>query len=173
MLPDMIRQLDEADIPAILEIVNDGARAYRGEIPEDCWHEPYMPREHLLREIAAGVRFWGFEADDGIVGVMGLQDVKDVTLIRHAYVRTAGQRRGIGSELMRELVQRATRRLLVGTWADARWAIRFYERNGFRLAGADEKDQLLDTYWTIPARQRDVSVVLLGPAVNRAAPTPL
>src|SRR5689334_18524730 len=105
----MIRRLDEADIPAILEIVNDGARAYRGVIPGDCWHEPYMPREHLLGEIAAGVRFWGFEGDDGIVGVMGLQDVKDVTLIRHAYVRTTGQRSGIGTALMRELVDRASR----------------------------------------------------------------
>jgi GNAT superfamily N-acetyltransferase len=120
-----------------------------------------MGREALDREIDAGVRFWGWEDRGELVGVMGIQDVRDVTLIRHAYVRTSAQRRGIGGKLMSALVPLAKPRLLVGTWAAATWAIRFYERRGFRLAQAGEKDRLLDTYWTIPARQRDTSVVLV------------
>ena len=156
-----IRRCTAQDHDAIEEIVNDAARAYRGAIPPDRWHDPYMPREELEREIAAGVRFWCCEDDGVIVAVMGLQEVKDATLIRHAYVRPNLQRGGVGTALMQALVPQARGRLLVGTWAAAAWAIRFYERNGFRLASAEEKDRLLDTYWTIPARQRDVSVVLL------------
>jgi len=140
--------------------VNEAAQAYRGAIPADRWHEPYMPRAELEGEIAAGVRFWGSEEDGALVGVMGLQDVKDVTLIRHAYVRSRLQRRGIGGELMKALVARAERPLLVGTWAAAHWAIRFYEKHGFHLVGPEEKDRLLDAYWSIPVRQREVSVVL-------------
>jgi N-acetylglutamate synthase-like GNAT family acetyltransferase len=157
----MIRRCEARDLTAMDEIINDAALAYRGAIPADRWHEPYMSREELEREIAAGVEFWGWERDGRLVGVMGLQDVKDVTLIRHAYVRTADQGHGIGSALMGELVTRARRRLLVGTWAAATWAIRFYEGHGFRLAGRVEKDRLLGEYWSIPDRQRETSVVLV------------
>ena len=156
----MIRPCVPADLAQIEAIVNEAAQAYRGAIPADRWHEPYMPRAELEGEIAAGVRFWGWEEDGALVGVMGLQDVKDVTLIRHAYVRSRLQRRGIGGELMKALVARAERPLLVGTWAAAHWAIRFYEKHVFRLVTREEKDRLLDTYWSIPARQREVSVVL-------------
>jgi len=156
----VIRACGAGDLQRIESIVNEAAQAYRGVIPADRWHEPYMPREELEAEIAAGVRFWGIEEDGELVGVMGLQDVKDVTLIRHAYVRTRRQRSGIGGALMEALVGRTRRPLLVGTWAAAHWAIRFYERHGFRLVASPEKDRLLDTYWTIPARQRDASVVL-------------
>ena len=156
----MIRRCTEADIPAIDRIINEAAQAYRGAIPSDRWHEPYMPRADLEREIAAGVRFWCLEDASDVVGVMGLQDVKDVTLIRHAYVLPGRQRSGVGGALMKELVASATRPLLVGTWAAADWAIRFYERHGFELVAPPEKDRLLDTYWSIPARQRDTSVVL-------------
>ena len=141
-------------------IINDAARAYRGVIPEDRWHEPYMPREDLRREIGDGVRFWGFEEDGKLIGVMGIQDAGDVTLIRHAYVTTSERRKGIGSMLLSELVRKTDRPLLIGTWADAAWAIRFYEKHGFRLVTAEEKDRLLNTYWKIPARQVETSVVL-------------
>ena len=156
----MIRRCGAADVADIEAIVNEAAQAYRGAIPADRWREPYMPREQLERELAAGVEFWGVEEGGELVGVMGLQKVRDATLIRHAYVRTRLQRGGVGSALMRHLVPLAQGRLLVGTWAAATWAIRFYERNGFRLVPPAEKDRLLDTYWTIPAPQRDVSVVL-------------
>ena len=156
----MIRRCTSADLPAMVEIVNDAAEAYRGAIPADCWHEPYMPRDELEAEIAAGVDFWGREDAGQLVGVMGVQDVRDATLIRHAYVRTDRQGAGVGGELLDSLVARAERRLLVGTWAAAHWAVRFYEKHGFRLVTPAEKDRLLDTYWTIPARQRDTSVVL-------------
>ena len=156
----MMRECTEHDVDVIDAIINEAALAYRNAIPADCWHEPYMRRAELLAEIAAGVRFSGWEEDRALIGVMGLQRVRDVTLIRHAYVRAAHQGRGIGGELMRQLSTRADGRLLVGTWAAATWAIRFYERHGFQLLSADEADQLLRTYWTIPARQREVSVVL-------------
>ena len=157
----MIRRCEAGDIPAIEAIVNDAARAYRGAIPADCWHDPYMPRAALEAEIGAGVEFWGWSDDEGLEGVMGLQDVRDATLIRHAYVRTAHQRKGIGGALMDALAPRAKGRLLVGTWAAAHWAIGFYRRHGFRPVSAEEKDRLLDRYWTIPPRQREVSVVLV------------
>ena len=157
----MIRACTDADRDAIGAIINEAAQAYRGVIPADRWHEPYMPAAALDAEIRAGVRFWGWEEEGALLGVMGLQEVRDATLIRHAYVRTGRQRGGVGTRLMEELVARASHRLLVGTWAAAHWAIRFYERNGFRLVGPQEKDRLLDAYWTIPARQRDVSVVLV------------
>lgn len=156
----MIRRCDDSDFETIYAIINDAARAYRGVIPEDRWHEPYMPREDLRREIGDGVRFWGFEEDGKLIGVMGIQDVGDVTLIRHAYVTTSERRKGIGSMLLSELVRKTDRPLLIGTWADAAWAIRFYEKYGFRLVTPEEKDRLLTTYWKIPARQVETSVVL-------------
>ena len=157
----MIRDCTDADLDAIESIINEAALKYRGAIPADCWHEPYMSRAQLLAEIAAGVQFSAWEDDGAIAGVMGLQCVKDATLIRHAYVRTAQQGRGIGGKLIESLRAKANGPLLVGTWADATWAIRFYQQHGFRLVEANEKDRLLDTYWSIPARQREVSVVLI------------
>lgn len=131
----MIRRCTETDVPAIDAIVNEAASAYRGVIPSDCWHEPYMSRAELLAEIAGGVEFWGGDEAGTLIGVMGLQRVRDVTLIRHAYVRPSHQSRGIGGALLIELSSRVTGPLLVGTWAAAQWAIRFYERHGFQLAG--------------------------------------
>ncbi len=156
----MIRHCDDQDLQAMLAVINDAAQAYRGVIPADRWKEPYMPREELRHEIASGVVFWGYEVDGELVGVMGIQDVKDVTLIRHAYVRTAHQRQGIGRELLRHLIALSSRPTLVGTWADAVWAIGFYERHGFRLVSREEKERLLRTYWSIPERQVETSVVL-------------
>jgi len=155
-----IRACTDPDIPGILAVINDGAEAYRGVIPADRFHDPYMCEDHLRAEIAAGVRFSASEVDAGIAGVMGIQDVKDVTLIRHAYVATAHQRHGIGSALLAALLDGASRPVLIGTWATAVWAIRFYERHGFRLTDKATKTRLLETYWSIPARQVETSVVL-------------
>jgi len=140
--------------------VNAAAEAYRGVIPRDCWHEPYMPREELDREIEAGVKFWGYEAEGDLVGVMGIQSVDDVDLIRHAYVAPGNQRRGIGSALLERMGCPAGRPLLVGTWAAADWAIRFYERHGFELVPRERTAELLRTYWDIRDRQIETSVVL-------------
>ena len=156
----MIRRCTDDDVPAIDEIINEAASAYRGVIPADCWHEPYMKRADLVAEIVAGVEFWGWDDAGVLAGVMGLQHVRDVTLIRHAYVRPLHQGRGIGGALLTELAGRTAGALLVGTWASAQWAIRFYERHGFRLVGAEEKDRLLSDYWNISSRQRQTSVVL-------------
>ena len=128
-----IRPCRQIDFETMYAIVNDAAEAYRGLIPADCWQAPYMPREELRHEIAQGVMFWGCEQDADLVGVMGLQDVVDVTLIRHAYVRTAKRNQGLGGRLLAELLAHTTRPALVGTWAAAEWAIRFYQRHGFRL----------------------------------------
>lgn len=141
-----IRPLTDADFEAIHSIINDAARAYKGVIPGDRWHEPYMPREELRHEIESGVRFWGYEENGELLGVMGIQDVQDVTLVRHAYVRTASRRQGIGGTLLRELRKLAARPVLVGTWAAATWAIRFYERHGFRQVSEEEKNRLLARY---------------------------
>lgn len=157
----MIRRCSDADTPAIEAIVNEAAQAYRGVIAADCLHEPYMPRVELLAEIAAGVQFWGWEESGSLVGVMGIQSVGDVTLIRHAYVLSAYQGRGVGGALLDTLVGQSTGKLLVGTWTDAEWAIRFYQRHGFRLVPTAEKDWLLNTYWKISERQRETSVVLV------------
>ena len=156
-----IRPAGPEDVAAIYEIVNDAAQAYKGVIPADCWHEPYMPMQELQSEIGKGVRFYCNWQDGRIMGVMGIQDVKDVTLIRHAYVRTAARRHGIGQALLEHLNRRAKRPVLIGTWKAATWAIHFYEKNGFRLVGTEEKNQLLATYWTISARQVETSVVLV------------
>ena len=154
------RRCVEADVPAMCAIVNDAAQAYRGVIPADRWHEPYMPESELRAEIEAGVAFWGWEDEGRLLGVMGLQDVQDVALIRHAYVVTAARGRGIGGRLLGFLLAQTTRPVLVGTWAAATWAIRFYERHGFTLMGPAEKERLLRRYWSIPDRQIDTSVVL-------------
>ena len=160
----MIRRCDDDDFEEIFAIVNDAASAYRDVIPADRWSEPYMPREELRREIGAGVLFWGYEEDGALAGVMGVQHVRDVTLIRHAYVRTASQRRGIGVALLASLHARTDRPVLIGTWADARWAIRFYEKHGFRLVAPEVKDRLLREYWTVDERQIETSVVLADQA---------
>jgi GNAT superfamily N-acetyltransferase len=157
----MIRPCAEDDLQTIESIINEAAHAYRGAIPADRWHEPYMTDSELKAEIESGVKFWGWDEAGALVGVMGIQHVRDVTLIRHAYVRTAQQGRGIGAALLKFLADQTSRPLLVGTWAAAEWAIRFYERHGFRLTGEAEKDRLLSTYWNIPARQKETSVVLI------------
>lgn len=157
-----IRRLDEHDRAEILEVIGDASTAYRGVIPDDCWVEPYMSEGELEREIAAGVEFFGWDENGRLLGVMGLQRVRDVTLIRHAYTRTAEQGRGIGGKLLSALRARTHDRLLVGTWAAAVWAVRFYERRGFSMVGPEEKERLLTTYWTVPERQRHVSVVLVA-----------
>ena len=156
----MIRPTGDGDFDAILEIVNAAAVAYRDVIPADCWREPYMPPAELAVQIAAGVAFWGDQQAGTLRGVMGLQSVADVVLIRHAYVRPADQGRGIDSALLRSLQDRTDRPLLIGTWAAAAWARRFYEKHGFREVDRETKDRLLGTYWSISARQTETSVVL-------------
>ncbi len=156
----MIRRCDEQDFELIWAIINDGAQAYRGTIPEDRWTEPYMSREKLLHEIDEGVVFWGQDDCGTLTGVMGLQHVQDVTLIRHAYVRTGSQKHGVGSQLLSHLRELTKDPVLIGTWADAVWAIRFYERHGFQMVSAEDKNRLLKKYWKIPERQIETSVVL-------------
>ena len=158
----IVRKCQPEDFETLYEIVNDSAEAYRGVIPADRWHEPYMPRDELAAEIDAGVEFWGYVDDDGaLAGIMGIQDRGDVALIRHAYVRPSRQRSGIGRQLMKHLEQLTDLPVLVGTWADAWWAVRFYERNGFEMVKpVGVKDRLLRTYWDIPDRQVATSVVL-------------
>jgi N-acetylglutamate synthase-like GNAT family acetyltransferase len=157
----MIRPCTDSDVPEIFGIVNDAALAYRGVIPPDRWHEPYMPLAELKGEIETGVKFWGWEANGRLLGVMGIQPVKDVTLIRHAYVRTQMRQRGIGGKLLEHLLGQIEGHILVGTWKAADWAVRFYQKHGFELVGEVEKDHLLKTYWNIPARQIETSVVLI------------
>jgi N-acetylglutamate synthase-like GNAT family acetyltransferase len=156
----MIRHCDNGDSETIWTIINDGAQAYKGVIPADQWSEPYMSREEMQHEVSDGVVFWGFEDSGELVGVMGIQKVQDVTLIRHAYVRTGWQKRGIGAQLLAHLRGLTTDPILIGTWADAVWAIRFYEKHGFRMVGLADKDRLLKKYWKISERQRETSVVL-------------
>jgi GNAT superfamily N-acetyltransferase len=155
-----IRECTDADFDTILDIINDAARAYKGGIPADCWSEPYMPRQELKQEIAAGILFWGFEDYGTLVGVMGLQDRGDVSLIRHAYVRSSQRKRGIGTRLLHALESMTDKPLLIGTWADATWALAFYHKNGYRLLSAAESSRLLHKYWSIPERQVETSVVL-------------
>jgi GNAT superfamily N-acetyltransferase len=162
-----IRPCRDDERMAIVAIVNAAAEAYRGVIPADRWHEPYMPLDELEREIAAGVRFWGYDADGALVGIMGIQPRGDVDLIRHAYVSPGGQRRGVGTALLEQLARSTTRRMLVGTWAAAEWAIRFYRGHGFELVSAECKAALLKRYWTIPDRQIETSVVLANPPVDQ------
>ena len=157
----MIRKLLPSDFDSILKVVNNAAQAYKGVIPDDRWKEPYMSAEELEKEIEAGVVFYGWIEDNALLGVMGVQSVKDTTLIRHSYVLTKHQRRGIGGKLLKHLISLAkTSEILVGTWASAIWAIRFYEKHGFKLVSLEEKDRLLRKYWKIPERQIETSIVL-------------
>lgn len=156
----MIRKCDAGDFQAIWEVINDGALAYKGVIPADRWKEPYMSQNELTDQIEEGVEFWAFFDESRLTGVMGIQPLQDVTLIRHAYVRTDGQNRGIGGRLLSHLLPFAPNPLLIGTWADAAWAIRFYEKHNFKVVGSEEKERLLRRYWSIPERQIETSVVL-------------
>jgi N-acetylglutamate synthase-like GNAT family acetyltransferase len=166
----LIRKSDKADFAEMLAIVNDAARAYRGVIPADRWHEPYMSATELAREIAAGVAFWVAEQEGRLLGVMGIQDKGEVALVRHAYVVTTTQRSGIGTKLLRHVESLIDKPILIGTWADASWAIDFYRRNGFSMVPGDHKDRLLETYWSIPARQIETSVVLANSRWMQSAP---
>ena len=168
----MIRQCNDKDFEIIYSIINDAARVYKGVIPEDRWNEPYMSREELRLQINEGVVFRGYEADGELVGVMGIQHVQDVSLIRHAYICPQKQNRGIGRELLSDLRSRTDRPTLIGTWASAAWAIRFYEKNGFKTVSQQEKSRLLKKYWSIPARQVETSVVLADRKWLDLHPTP-
>jgi len=159
----MITKCGPKDFTEIYEIINDAASAYRGIIPDDRWHEPYMPEEELQKQIDEGVQFWSYKEDGKIMGVMGIQFRGDVTLVRHAYVRTTERNKGIGSRLLEHLSAISSTPVLVGTWADANWAIEFYQKHGFRLLPQEEKNNLLNKYWTIPVRQIETSVVLASP----------
>ena len=156
----MIRQCVKSDFESIYEIINDAAEAYRGVIPEDRWHEPYMSRDELSNEIQDGIIFWGAEQNSQLAAVMGIQDKGDVTLIRHAYVRTKIRKQGIGTKLLRHLERITEKPILIGTWSGATWAISFYQRNGYTLVTEQEKNLLLKKYWNIPDRQVETSVVL-------------
>jgi GNAT superfamily N-acetyltransferase len=158
-----IRPCRDEERDAILAIVNAAAEAYRGVIPADRWHEPYMSSEELAGEIEAGIEFWGYEDDGELVGVIGIQPLSEVDLIRHAYVSPGSQRKGVGGALLEHVSSAATRRILVGTWAAADWAISFYRRHGFELLSRERATELLRKYWTIPDRQIETSVVLAKP----------
>lgn len=157
----MIRRCIKDDFEKINAIINDAAEAYKGVIPEDRYQEPYMSKEELQHEMDQGVAFWGYEIDGNLVGVMGIQHIKDVTLIRHAYIQTAKRRQGIGSQMLFHLRQQTIRPILIGTWADAVWAIKFYQKHGFHLVSPEQKNKLLKKYWSIPDRQVETSVVLI------------
>lgn len=156
----MIRKLGDNDFQKIYDIINDAASAYRGVIPADRWKEPYMPAEELREQIADGVEFRGCEDEGELVGVMGIQDRKDVELIRHAYVLTGRRRGGIGTELLKHMISSCEKPVLIGTWKAADWAVDFYKKNKFKLVSEEEKNRLLNRYWKIPARQVETSVVL-------------
>ncbi len=157
----MIRKCREEDFQAIYEIINDAAKAYDGYIPKDCYHKPYMDKDSLKNEIASGIIFYGFEEDGKLIGVMGIQDVLDLTLIRHAYVITEKRNKGIGTKLLNFLKTKTDKPVLVGTWATAKWAISFYQKHGYKLVSTEKKDHLLRKYWNIPDRQIETSVVLV------------
>ena len=157
---NLITKSRTSDFKQIYEIINDAASAYKGIIPEDGWHEPYMSELELQNQIDRGVEFWCYSDNDEILGVMGIQDKSEVALIRHAYVKTTARNKGIGSKLLQHLSQLTKKPILIGTWADAIWAINFYKKHGFRLVSFTEKERLLRKYWTIPLRQIETSVVL-------------
>ena len=156
----MIRTCKESDLSTVFEIINEAAQAYKGVIPQDRWHEPYMSLEELRAQIDDGIVFWGLERNGRLLGVMGIQDKGDVALIRHAYVVTSEQKRGIGKKLLRHLQSMTEKPILIGTWANASWAVSFYRKNGYTLVSDEEKNRLLRKYWSIPERQVETSVVL-------------
>ena len=155
-----IRAARADDLDTLYEIINDSARAYKGVIPEAAWHEPYMPMDHLQSEIAKGVRFHCCDLDGRTMGVMGIQDVQDVTLIRHAYVRSESRSQGIGRALLESVTRLTPRPVLIGAWRAASWAIQFYQKNGFTLLDEARKNRMLERYWTISSFQVQESVVL-------------
>lgn len=161
----MIRDATRSDFREIYDVINDGALAYKGIIPADRWHEPYMSRSELQTEIDAGIRFSCFIENDGILGVMGVQDKGPVVLIRHAYVRSSKQRKGIGSALLSALVRKSDKPILIGTWKAATWAIRFYEKLGFAVVPDADARALLERFWRVPVRQMETSVVLANQRV--------
>jgi len=162
-----IRPCGEEDLPRIFSIINDAAQAYKGVIPPDCWHEPYMGLDELKREIHQGVAFWGYESGGELVAVMGIQDRGEATLIRHAYVHSTQRRKGIGETLLKHLEQMTTKSILIGTWSAASWAIRFYEKNGYRVLSRSEIERLLRKHWNISERQIETSVVLANARWSR------
>ncbi len=164
----MIRECTESDFTTMLQTINDAAQAYKGVIPEDCWNEPYMPSEELRCEIEDGVVFWGLEQDGQLIGIMGIQDKGDLTLIRHAYIRPQAQKLGIGTRLLQHLENITEKPILIGTWAAASWAISFYEKNGYTVVSEEEKNRLLAKYWSIPERQIETSVVLASQRWKKA-----
>ena len=166
-----VRKSVEDDFEAMLAIINDAAVAYRGVIPADRWHEPYMSADELAREVTDGVAFWVVEQDGRLSGLMGIQDKGDVALVRHAYVARTTQRTGVGTTLLRHVQNLVDKPILIGTWAAATWAIDFYQRNGFTLLPPNDKDRLLLTYWSIPPRQIETSVVLADRRWMKAQPS--
>ena len=157
----MIREYMKSDSSKILYVINDAAVRYKGIIPDNCWHEPYMSEQELVDEFTDGVRMFGYNRNNKLIGVIGIQEIKDVILIRHAYTLTSYQGKGIGSALLKYLLKRnQNSRLLVGTWQNARWAIRFYEKFDFILHAKKQATQLLKKYWKIPLKQIENSVVL-------------
>jgi len=166
----MIRECKDSEFNTISEIINDAAQAYRGVIPQDCWHEPYMSLAELRAQIEDGIVFWGLERDGQLLGVMGIQDKGDVTLIRHAYVLSRAQKRGIGEKLLHHSQNMTEKPILIGTWAAASWAVSFYQKNGYTLVSKEEKNRLLRRYWSIPERQVETSVVLANQTWHQAEP---
>ncbi len=164
----MIRECKESDLNAIFEIINDAAQAYKGVIPQDRWHEPYLSLAELRGQIEDGIVFWGLERDGQLLGVMGIQDKGDVTLIRHAYVLSRAQKRGIGKKLLQHLQSMTEKPILVGTWVAASWAVSFYQKNGYTLVSEEEKNRLLRRYWSIPERQVETSLVLANQTWHQA-----
>jgi N-acetylglutamate synthase-like GNAT family acetyltransferase len=166
----MIRECKDSEFNTISEIINDAAQAYRGVIPQDCWHEPYMSFAELRAQIEDGIVFWGLERDGQLLGVMGIQDKGDVTLIRHAYVLSRAQKRGIGEKLLQHLQNMTEKPILIGTWAAASWAVSFYQKNGYTLVSKEEKNLLLRRYWSISERQVETSVVIANQTWHQAEP---
>ncbi len=157
----MIRKYTKIDSSKILHIINDAAKKYKGIIPDDCWHEPYMSEQELIDEFNDEVRMYGYHDNNKLIGVIGIQEVQDIILIRHAYTLTSYQSKGTGSAMLEYLLKKSQNsRLLVGTWKNATWAIRFYEKFGFIVHAKEQSTLLLKKYWKIPSKQIKNSVVL-------------